>query len=152
MFLCCLCNFHKYVPQNWPGNFFLCITTKAHLTSDSSVLSMFKKRAQTFLLYTISCTRFIWSCPICNLIVSSGSLYLHCLCMCASICRKYGWSEVAFTCIVYVCVLLYVGSMDEVNQEVNITWVQPRVLGLNQVCVLSLFCFLFFMSLTKHNK
>ena len=46
---------------------------------------------------------------------------------------------VAFTCIVYVCVLLYVGSMDEVNQEVNITWVQPRVLGLNQVCVLSLF-------------
>ena len=33
--------------------------------------------------------------------------------------------------------LLYVGSMDEVNQEVNITWVQPRVLGLNQVCVIS---------------
>ena len=42
-----------------------------------------------------------------------------------------------------VCVLLYVGSMDEVNQEVNITWVQPRVLGLNQVCVLSLFLYEF---------
>ena len=46
---------------------------------------------------------------------------------------------VSFTCIVSVCVLLYVGSMDEVNQEVNITWVQPRVLGLNQVCVISSF-------------
>lgn len=76
--------------------FFFCITTKAHLTSDSSVLSMFKKHAQTFLfIYNIlhEVLPFLWSCPICNLIMSSGSLYLHCLCMCVSICRKYGWSE-----------------------------------------------------------
>ena len=28
----------------------------------------------------------------------------------------------------------YSGTIDEVNQEVNMTWVQPRVLEFNQVC------------------
>ena len=27
------------------------------------------------------------------------------------------------------------GSIDQLDQEVNMTWVQPRVLDINQVCV-----------------
>lgn len=33
-----------------------------------------------------------------------------------------------------ICILSISGTIDEISKEVNMTWVQPRVLDLDQVC------------------
>ena len=56
--------------------------------------------------------------------------------------RLLNLSDSLYVAFSYHCIVSYTGTIDEVSQEINMTWVQPRVLDLPQVCPCMKYCVL----------